>query len=45
MNKNKQIDKFRDMARELECDESKKAFYEKLGKLAKRELRKNEESE
>ena len=30
----KQIDKFRDMARELECDESEKAFDKKLKKAA-----------
>ena len=41
----KQIDKFKEMAKKLDCDESEKAFDEKLGKLAKRELRKNEESE
>ena len=30
-----QIDKFRDMARKLECDESEKAFDEKLKRVAK----------
>jgi len=31
----KQIDKFKQMAKELECDESEKAFDEKLGRIAK----------
>ena len=31
----KQIDKFKQMAKELECDESEKTFDEKLGKLVK----------
>ena len=30
-----QADKFRDMARELECDEDEEAFDERLRKLAK----------
>ena len=29
-----QIDKFRDLARELECDDDEKAFDEKLKKIA-----------
>ena len=35
MTEPKQIDKFKQMAKELECDESEKAFDEKLGKLGK----------
>ena len=35
MTKPKQIDKFKQMAKELECDESEKAFDEKLGRLVK----------
>lgn len=30
-----QLDKFKQMAKELECDESEKAFDEKLGRLVK----------
>ncbi|WP_293906591.1 hypothetical protein [Phenylobacterium sp.] len=30
-----QLDKFRDLARELECDEDEDAFDERLKKLAK----------
>lgn len=30
-----QVDKFRDLARELECDEDEAAFDERLKKLAK----------
>jgi len=30
-----QVDKFRDLARELECDDDEAAFDEKLKKLAK----------
>ena len=30
-----QIDKFKQMAKELECDESEKAFDEKLKKVVK----------
>lgn len=30
-----QIDKFREVARELECDESEEAFERKLKKIAK----------
>ena len=39
--KPKQIDKFKQMAKELECDESEKAFDEKLGKLVKDNVRKD----
>ena len=35
MTEPKQLDKFKQMAKELECDESEKAFDEKLGKLVK----------
>jgi len=35
MNDPKQIDKFKEMAKKLECDESEKAFDKKLGKLIK----------
>ena len=35
MTKPKQIDKFKQMAKELECDESEKTFDEKLAKLVK----------
>jgi len=35
MTKPKQIDKFKEMARELDCDESEKNFGEKLEKLVK----------
>ena len=35
MTKPKQIDKFKAMAKELECDESEKAFDRKLKKVAK----------
>jgi len=31
----KQIDKFKEMAKELECDESEKAFDKKLGGLVR----------
>jgi hypothetical protein len=39
-----QVDKFRDLARELECDDDEAAFDEKLRKLAKapREPKDNE---
>ena len=30
-----QLDKFKDTARELECDDDEKRFKERLGKLAK----------
>ena len=33
MTDKKQIDKFREAAKEFECDESEKAFNKKLGKL------------
>ena len=36
-----QVDKFKAMAKELECDESEKAFDEKLGKLVKDNVRKD----
>ena len=36
MTDKKQIDKFREMAKELECDESEKAFSDNLGKLVKK---------
>ena len=35
MTKPKQFDKFKQMAKELECDESEKAFDEKLKKVVK----------
>lgn len=35
MTDKKQIDKFREAARELECDESEAAFDKKLKKIAK----------
>ena len=35
MTDKKQIDKFREIAKELECDESEEAFTDKLGKLVK----------
>jgi len=38
----KQIDKFRAKARELECDESEKAFDEKLGKLTEKPTNKSD---
>ena len=31
----RQIDKFRDKARELECDDDEKRFADRLGKIAK----------
>ena len=37
-----QIEKFRAKARELECDESEKAFSDKLVKLAKKPADKND---
>jgi len=36
MIKPKQIDKFKEMAKELECDESEKAFDDKLSKIVKK---------
>ena len=36
MKEAKQIDKFKQMATELECDESEKAFDEKLKKIARK---------
>ncbi len=38
-----QSDKFKDAARELECDENEAAFEEKLKKIAKTEPAKNTE--
>ena len=35
MTEKKQIDKFKQMAKELECDESEKAFDEKLKQVSK----------
>lgn len=32
-----QIDKFKDAARELECDDNEQRFKERLGKLVKRQ--------
>lgn len=34
MSKQSQVDKFKDLARELECDESEEAFDEALGQIA-----------
>jgi len=36
MTEPKQIDKFREMAKELECDESEKAFDEKLSSISRK---------
>jgi len=36
MSDKKQIDKFKDMARELECNESEKDLDRKLGRLVKK---------
>jgi len=41
MTNKKQIDKFRDMARKLECDESEKTFDKKLKKIASRQAEKD----
>ena len=38
MTDKKQIDKFREAAKELECDESEKAFDTKLSAIAKKSL-------
>ena len=35
-----QLDKFKEAARELECDDDEKRFKERLGKLAKAPTRK-----
>ena len=35
MPKNPQLDKFKDAARELECDDDEQRFQERLGKLVK----------
>ncbi len=40
-----QSDKFKDAARELECDENEAAFEEKLKKIAKPEPVKKENTE
>ena len=37
MTDKKQIDKFREMAKELECDESQEAFDEKLRRITKKQ--------
>ncbi len=42
MKKEKQIDKFREAAKELECDESEAAFDAKLKKLSKPEKKEAE---
>lgn len=34
-NKKPQIDKFKDAARELECDDDERRFKERLGKLVR----------
>lgn len=36
-----QLDKFKEAARELECDDDEKRFKERLGKLAKKPVRQN----
>lgn len=43
MNKQSQIDKFKQTARELECDESEEAFGRKLKKVAKKDVRSTED--
>ena len=40
-----QIEKFREAARKLECDESEEAFERKLRKLAKAEGRSEDKNE
>ena len=45
MKEPKQIDKFREIAKELECDESEKAFDAKLSQLARGEGRLANKSE
>lgn len=35
MNETPQVDKFKELARQLECDEDERAFDERLRKLAK----------
>lgn len=40
----KQIDKFRDKARELECDDDDKRFADRLGKLIKHPKKQQEEN-
>lgn len=42
MTDNSQIEKFREKARELECDESEEAFADKLVNLAKKPADKND---
>lgn len=41
MTDKKQIDKFREVAKELECDESEKAFNKKLKKLTEKPVNKS----
>lgn len=41
-NEQSQLDKFKDAARDLECDDDEKRFKERLGKLLKKEQGKNE---
>ena len=36
MTKKSQLDKFKDAARELECDDDEKRFADRLGKLVKK---------
>jgi hypothetical protein len=40
--KKPQLDKFKDAARELECDDDEKRFKERLGKLVKPKPTKDE---
>jgi hypothetical protein len=45
MNEEKpQLHKFKEAARELECDDDEKRFKDRLGKLAKRQLGKTQPS-
>lgn len=44
MQNKKQIDKFRDMAKKLECDESEKAFDKKLKKVVNGKAKNNDKS-
>ena len=37
--KKNQLDKFKEAARELECDDDEARFEEKLGKLAKQKVK------
>lgn len=45
VNKKPQIDKFRETAKELECNESEKDFDRKLKKLAEKRPEKNADSQ